>query len=594
VLVFDVLDVNEVVAGQVPPQVGPDEPPGHPGLVPKPWRSVSRKNFQESYHDALQLKEEATGLFNLGLLDLRGAGPVEQLFWGCCEAILKIIRELDYVPDDLEGLEKGLADTYYGNFSVFQSVPDHWAVKQLFPTMPLHRHNERPIRRGVIADLTCDSDGKVDQFIDLRDVKDYLELHPFDGRPYYLGMFLVGAYQEILGDLHNLFGDTNAVHVSLDQNGYRIDHVVEGDTVSEVLGYVQYDKRHLVQCMRQANEDALRRGLLTLEESALLMRRFEEGMMGYTYLEEGPRAALRDDANRQRRQWPHHAAARQQPTAGGDARSRAAARARGRSGAAGRAADTAAPRPRLTVVREASQSNGAVARATAPIRLRLQPRSASRLRQARARRDYLTRVWTISNTLISLPATVLYISRVCESGLVMRTTSRNFLSFSPVIHIVHHAGQGDDVAGGVGAAGGRHDAGAHVVDPRTEITLPEQVVADGSHAFEGHAHEVALVVLQEIAAAERPCGIRRCPWSRPEAATDPSTSSSRGPVAGHLLEFFVLRGGCHVLRHLLHRGRHVGLGTLVLGEGGSGGDEEGENGGVRLARHEHDTNSSRT
>jgi arginine decarboxylase len=119
-------------------------------------------------------------------------------------------------------------------------------------------------------------------------VKDYLELHPFDGRPYYLGMFLVGAYQEILGDLHNLFGDTNAVHVSLDQNGYRIDHVVEGDTVSEVLGYVQYDKRHLVQCMRQANEDALRRGLLTLEESALLMRRFEEGMMGYTYLEEGP------------------------------------------------------------------------------------------------------------------------------------------------------------------------------------------------------------------------------------------------------------------------------------------------------------------
>jgi len=235
VLVFNVLDVNEVVAGQVPPQVTSEEHPVIQSLA-ETWRSVSRKNFQEAYHDALQFKEEATGLFNLGLLDLRGRARVEQLFWGCCEAILKVIRDLEYVPDDLEGLEKGLADTYYGNFSVFQSAPDHWAVKQLFPTLPLHRLNERPTRRGVVADLTCDSDGKVDRFIDLRDVKECLELHPFDGRPYYLGIFLVGAYQEILGDLHNLFGDTNAVHVSLDQDGYRIDHVVEGDSVSEVLG----------------------------------------------------------------------------------------------------------------------------------------------------------------------------------------------------------------------------------------------------------------------------------------------------------------------------------------------------------------------
>ena len=291
VLVFNVLDVNEVVGGHVPPQVGSDEHPVIQSLA-ETWRSVSRKNFQESYHDALQLKEEATGLFNLGLLDLRGRARVEQLFWGCCEAILKVIRELEYVPDELESLEKGLADTYYGNFSVFQSAPDHWAVKQLFPTLPLHRLNERPTRRGVIADLTCDSDGKVDHFIDLRDVKECLELHPFDGRPYFIGIFLVGAYQEILGDLHNLFGDTNAVHVSLDQSGYRIDHVVEGDSVSEVLGYVQYDKRHLVQCMRRANEEALRKGLITLEESALLMRRFEEGMMGYTYLEEEPAPLL--------------------------------------------------------------------------------------------------------------------------------------------------------------------------------------------------------------------------------------------------------------------------------------------------------------
>jgi arginine decarboxylase len=159
-------------------------------------------------------------------------------------------------------------------------------VKQLFPILPLHRLNERPTRRGVIADLTCDSDGKIDQFIELRDVKSSLELHAFDGRPYYLGVFLVGAYQEILGDLHNLFGDTNAVHITLDGAGYRIGNVVEGDSVTEVLGYVQYQKQNLVQRVRQASEEALRQGLLTFEESALLMKRFDEGLSGYTYLEE--------------------------------------------------------------------------------------------------------------------------------------------------------------------------------------------------------------------------------------------------------------------------------------------------------------------
>ncbi|MFN8587130.1 MAG: biosynthetic arginine decarboxylase [Candidatus Eisenbacteria bacterium] len=285
VLVFNVLDVNEVLVGQSPPEVNPKDPQVIQQLT-ETWRGISRKNFQESYHDALQLKEEATSLFNVGLLDLQGRARVEQLFWGCCEAILKITRELEYVPDDLEGLEKGLADTYYGNFSVFQSAPDHWAVKQLFPIAPLHRMNEKPTRRAVIADLTCDSDGKMDQFIDLRDVKNWIELHPFDGKPYYLGVFLVGAYQEILGDLHNLFGDTNAVHIALDEHGYRVEHVVEGDSVTEVLGYVQYSKQTLVQKLRQATEQALRKGLLTFEESALLMKRYDEGLSGYTYLEE--------------------------------------------------------------------------------------------------------------------------------------------------------------------------------------------------------------------------------------------------------------------------------------------------------------------
>jgi arginine decarboxylase len=296
VLVFNVLDVNRVLAGQAPPREDEEDEPAVIRQLAETWRSISRKNFQEAYHDALQLKEEATNLFNVGLLDLRGRARVEQLFWGCCEAILEIIRGLEYVPDELEGLERGLADTYYGNFSVFQSVPDHWAVRQLFPVVPLHRLDERPTRRGVVADLTCDSDGKIDQFIELRDVKGALELHPVNGRPYYLGVFLVGAYQEILGDLHNLFGDTNAVHISQDaETGYRIDHVVEGDSVTEVLGYVQYQKSHLVQRVRQANEEALRRGLLTFEESALLMRRFEQGLAGYTYLEgEEPAGAATD------------------------------------------------------------------------------------------------------------------------------------------------------------------------------------------------------------------------------------------------------------------------------------------------------------
>jgi arginine decarboxylase len=233
----------------------------------------------------LQLKEEASTMFALGYLDLRTRARAERLSWICCEKILRIVRELDYVPDDLEDLEKGLADTYYGNFSIFQSAPDHWAVKQLFPVMPIHRLNERPTRHGVIADLTCDSDGKIDKFIDQRSVKDVLELHAWTDQPYYLGVFLVGAYQEILGDLHNLFGDTDAVHVRLDEeSGYRVEHVVEGDSVEQVLTYVQYDRRSLIETVRRTIENSLRAGQITIEESAQLRQRFEQGLSGYTYL----------------------------------------------------------------------------------------------------------------------------------------------------------------------------------------------------------------------------------------------------------------------------------------------------------------------
>jgi arginine decarboxylase len=249
VLVFNVLGTNEMLLGQMPASLDKGE---HRIIqqMYETWEGVSKKNFQEAYHDALQLKEEAITAFNLGVLDLRARARVEQLFYATVEKILKQVRDLPYVPDDLEGLERQLSDTYYCNFSLFQSLPDHWAVRQLFPTMPIHKLNRAPMRRAVLADLTCDSDGKMDRFIDLHDVKHSLELHAVNGEPYYIASFLVGAYQEILGDLHNLFGDTDAVHVRLDGDGYRVEHVVEGDSVSEVLAYVQYSKDDLVSRVR--------------------------------------------------------------------------------------------------------------------------------------------------------------------------------------------------------------------------------------------------------------------------------------------------------------------------------------------------------
>ncbi|MFN8640666.1 MAG: biosynthetic arginine decarboxylase [Candidatus Binatia bacterium] len=284
VLVFDVLGVHEMLSGKAPEPVQDSDHKVIRDLA-EVYAGISQKNVQEAYHDSLQLKEEATTLFSLGFLDLRARARVERLFWDCCEKILRITREMPYVPDDLEPLEKGLADTYYGNFSVFQSAPDHWAVKQLFPVMPIHRLDEKPTRRGVFADLTCDSDGKIDKFIDQRDVKDVLPLHPFNGAPYFIGVFLVGAYQEILGDYHNLFGDTDAVHVRLGADGrYVVEHVVEGDAVSDVLRYVQYDRNSLIERVRRTIETAMRNGQLSLEESARLRRRYEEGLSEYTYL----------------------------------------------------------------------------------------------------------------------------------------------------------------------------------------------------------------------------------------------------------------------------------------------------------------------
>jgi arginine decarboxylase len=285
-LVFDVLGVDEVKRGRLPKPVQEDEHRVIEDLY-EVWSTISAKNLLEAYHDALQLKEEATSLFNLGYLDLSGRARVEELFWASCEKILRLVREMPYVPEDLQGLERGLADTYYGNFSVFQSMPDAWAMNQLFPVMPIHRLDENPTRRGILADLTCDSDGKVDQFIDLRDVRNVLQLHTPNDQPYYIAVFLVGAYQETLGELHNLFGDTDAVHLRIDDNGsYRVEHVVEGDSIEDVLAYVQFDRRMLSERVRRAVERALRESKISLEESALLRRRYAQSLSGYTYLDQ--------------------------------------------------------------------------------------------------------------------------------------------------------------------------------------------------------------------------------------------------------------------------------------------------------------------
>jgi arginine decarboxylase len=284
ILLFDVLGSSEMRSGRKPDPVKDDDPKVLQDLA-EVWSGVNKKNVIESYHDALQLKEDAATLFNVGQLDLRARARVERLFWDCCEKIQRIAEDLKELPEELQELERGLADTYYGNLSVFQSVPDHWAVKQLFPIMPIQRLNEKPTRRAVIADLTCDSDGKIDQFIDQHDVKNVLELHPLDGRRYYIAVFMVGAYQEILGDLHNLFGDTDAVHVVIDEDGgYMVDHVVEGEDVKDVLTYVEYDQASLTEKVRRLAEDARKRGDISLEEATRLRARYKQGLWEYTYL----------------------------------------------------------------------------------------------------------------------------------------------------------------------------------------------------------------------------------------------------------------------------------------------------------------------
>lgn len=287
ILVFDVLSVSQVPQ-QDPGPVSEDDPLILRNLQ-EAYQSLNHENFQECYNDITHFKEQVVSLFTLGYLSLQDRARAEQIYWATCVRIRNYVRRQEFVPEDLEELSKIMSSIYYINLSVFQSAPDMWAIDQLFPILPIHRLEEEPTESGTLADLTCDSDGKIDRFIDLRDVKPVLELHSpryKDGQlqPYYLAMFLAGAYQEVMGNLHNLFGDTNAVHIQLSPQGYSIEHVVKGDTIQEVLGYVQYHADTLVESIRLQTEEALQQGRISLKESQLLLQSYERSLASYTYL----------------------------------------------------------------------------------------------------------------------------------------------------------------------------------------------------------------------------------------------------------------------------------------------------------------------
>jgi arginine decarboxylase len=284
-LVFNVLGVSGFGDEKVPIAANPDWEQPIVDLV-ETYNNVNARNALEAFHDAQQALDMALSLFTGGYLPLEQRSMAENLFWAICTKLQKIVQTLAEVPEDLQTLDEQLSDTYFCNFSLFQSIPDSWAIKQLFPVMPIHRLNEKPTKYAVLGDITCDSDGKLDRFVDRRDVKKTLPLHTVNGDSYYLGVFLVGAYQEILGDLHNLFGDTHAVHVSLDEHGNaRLDTVIKGDTVKEVLDYVEFDAESLIGKMRTDVETAVREGRMDYEGAGRLLRFYEDGLHGYTYLE---------------------------------------------------------------------------------------------------------------------------------------------------------------------------------------------------------------------------------------------------------------------------------------------------------------------
>ena len=286
VLIFDVLETTTIPQWNEDEEVGEDE---HELLqeLYQIWDNLSQNRMMEAWHDAEQIREESLDLFSHGLVDLETRAKIERLYWSIMREMNQIALSLKHTPDELRNLPKLLADKYFCNFSLFQSLPDLWAIDQIFPIMPIQRLDERPDRAATLQDITCDSDGKITAFITNNSTSSYLPVHSFKAKEhYYIGVFLVGAYQEILGDLHNLFGDTNAVHVSVDEKGYTVDQVIDGETVAEVLDYVQFSAKKLVRTLETWVSQSVKDGKITLEEGKEFLSNYRSGLYGYTYLEQ--------------------------------------------------------------------------------------------------------------------------------------------------------------------------------------------------------------------------------------------------------------------------------------------------------------------
>jgi len=250
------------------------------------WENLNQPRLLETWHDAVQCREDALGLFNLGLIDLRTRAQVERLFWSIAREVYAMAEATKHAPDELKKIAKMLPDKYFCNFSLFQSLPDSWAIDQIFPIVPISRLNEQPTKSATIQDITCDSDGKIDNFISTRNFSYHLPVHELNNKePYYLGVFLVGAYQEILGDLHNLFGDTNAVHIKVKGNEYVIDKVIEGETVADVLDYVQFNPKKMARTVEVWVTTSVKKGIISAAEGREFLSNYRSGLYGYTYLE---------------------------------------------------------------------------------------------------------------------------------------------------------------------------------------------------------------------------------------------------------------------------------------------------------------------
>ena len=284
-LIFGVLGVSQQASDDELPTELPDDVEQPLEDLAMTYRELTVRNSLESYHDAQLALDKAMTLFSSGYMPLDQRCLAEQFFFSICAKIHKLVSQLEEIPDELAHLDATLSDTYFCNFSLFQSMPDSWAIKQLFPVLPIHRLDEEPRRSAVLADITCDSDGKIDRFVDHREVRRTLPLHEFDGSPYYIGAFMVGAYQEILGDLHNLFGDTNAVHVELGEDGQPVlKTIIKGETVSEVLGYVHFRERDLIHQLQEAVEKAIGEDLIDHQQAGQFVEFYERALNAYTYM----------------------------------------------------------------------------------------------------------------------------------------------------------------------------------------------------------------------------------------------------------------------------------------------------------------------